>query len=215
MRVDDLNGDGRDELMVTYYGGGRRVEVWSGGNGPVLFTFTAPLGLPILGSTDLSWGSTLACVGDVDLDGVPDLAIGGPSQISAEIVEIYSGAGGALIATLDGNALPPPVFARAFGTSIAGVGDLNGDGRSEVAVGAPSQWAQCAFSPEGAVAIFNAADWSLLRVHAAGCVGPDGQIEELGSAITAVGDVNGDGVSDYALETRYPGPGRVTDCCVT
>lgn len=209
VRVEDLDGDGLAELAMTFHGSGRRVEVRSAGNGPVLFTFTPPAGLTVLSDPNVSWGSTLACVGDVNLDGVPDLAIGGPNNGLVELVEIRSGSDGSLLTILQGDLLPDSTTDRNFGTAIAGLGDLNGDGRSEVAVGAPNQWSQCAFQPEGGVAIYSPPTWTRIRLHGAGCVGPNAAVEELGTAIVSVGDVTGDGVPDYAAEARYPGPGRV------
>src|SRR6266545_3813341 len=87
------------------------------------------------------FGAALAGVGDVDGDGVPDLGVGEPSQNVAGQdnqgrVFVFSGATGARLRTL-GN--PDPQALARFGFALAGVGDVDGDGVPDLAVGAPVQ----------------------------------------------------------------------------
>jgi hypothetical protein len=88
-----------------------------------------------------SFGSALAAVGDVDGDGVPDLAVGAPGQEvagrnSQGQVSVLSGATGSLLHTLDD---PTPRAGASFGSALAAVGDVDGDGVPDLAVGAPGQ----------------------------------------------------------------------------
>jgi hypothetical protein len=87
------------------------------------------------------FGLALAGVGDIDGDGVPDLAAGAPYQSVAGQgnqgqVFLFSGATGARLRTLND---PVPQAGAHFGWTLAGVGDVDGDGVPDLAVGAPYQ----------------------------------------------------------------------------
>ena len=76
-------------------------------------------------------------VGDFDGDGTPDIAVGLPAVKvgkwkEAGEVRIYSGAGGAFLRKLSGTEAE-----QSFGDSIAAVGDLDGDGATDLAIVAP------------------------------------------------------------------------------
>ncbi|MEZ6196771.1 MAG: integrin alpha [Planctomycetota bacterium] len=71
-------------------------------------------------------------VGDIDADGVEDFAI---QDYTQELLSVYSGATRVLIKRFAGDTSQVPT--PRFGFSFTGVGDLNGDGFGEIAVGAP------------------------------------------------------------------------------
>lgn len=73
--------------------------------------------------------------------------------------------------------------------NVASVGDLDGDGAGEIAVATP--WGTPFFS-DGFFEIYRGADGSFLRNHFG-----EGSTS-LGSEVTSLGDVDGDGVPDYA-----------------
>ena len=96
---------------------------------------------------------------------------------------------------------PNPAQDAAFGTSVAGIGDVNGDGIGDLIVGAPGL---------DKVSIISGKDQSVLRT-----VGdPDGLSKyQFGFSVIGVGDWDGDGVDDFAVSA--PGaPGVVPLPCV-
>jgi hypothetical protein len=82
------------------------------------------------------FGSAVAGLEDLDGDGRGDLVVGASLSDAkgsgAGSAYVYSGATGALLWTLRGEA-----SGDAFGYAVADAGDVNGDGASDVLVGAP------------------------------------------------------------------------------
>lgn len=103
------------------------------------------------------FGTELASAGDVDADGVADFVAGAPG-IQAAFV--FSGKTGARLLQLTLGDRQT----TSFGASVAGLGDIDGDGHADVGVGDPG------FRGVGGVFAFSGRDGSLLkRIEAVGC----------------------------------------------
>lgn len=185
--LGDLNGDGHADFAAGAWNDSVNLEgqgvatAISGANGQTLALWKG------LEPFD-HFGSALANVGDVDLDGVPDLAVGGElmnagSQDAGGVI-VESGATGAPLKSWFGN-----VFSDRFGHAVAGPGDATGDGVPDVLVGAPG-----AFSQTGRVYLYSGADSSLALT-----VVPALPAGNLGTSVSGVGDLDGDGRADFAV----------------
>jgi len=132
--VGDVDGDGREDLLVGAWNGqdqeGERTGIavlFSGSSGKVL--------RQVAGTTAYDhFGAAVAGLGDVDGDGTPDFAVGAPQepQKGSGYVRVFSGATGGILFTLIGEAI-----GDLFGTSVCAMGDRNEDGIPDLMVGAP------------------------------------------------------------------------------
>ena len=200
--IGDVNQDGTPDIAVgdPWALPLGRVFVFSGANASVIWQAT---GAALFAGVD-DFGVALAATGDCNFDGVPDLAIGGSGKGPAACiyvgnggVGVFSGATGALIFQVQG-----PVAGYGFGMSVAAIGDANGDGVTEIAVGAPG-WLQCA----GSAYVYSGASGALLRSFTTAICG-----EHYGFPVAAVGDFDFDGNAEVAIGAITGGPngeGRV------
>ncbi|MEZ6015343.1 MAG: VCBS repeat-containing protein [Planctomycetota bacterium] len=130
-RLSDVDGDG----VADYAVGARTfsvtdhsfVKVFSGATGAELRTF-----LPFMAPS--GFGYSVIELGDLNADGVPDLAIGDTTAFVAGSargrVQVVSIASGATLLSIDG---PAPEYAE-FGAGLGAPGDINGDGAPDLIV---------------------------------------------------------------------------------
>jgi FG-GAP repeat len=134
--------------------------------------------------------------GDFDGDGKADIVVGAPGGNRVRVIYSKATPHARWIAS-------PDPQAHDFGVSLA-IGDFNGDGFADLAVGAPGYTDAESSAEEGAVFIYSG---STTGLHYTGTVllGPNNPDDdnELGTSLSA-GDVNGDGFGDLAVGN--PGP---------
>ena len=160
----------------------------------------AELGAPA-GSNAINFGVSVAGLGDIDGDQVPDFAVGadgvapGGGFSAAGKVFLYSGKTRGLIRTLEDGSI-------GFGRALANLGDVNGDGVPDLAVGSPTR--AVGTSVTGAVIACSGADGSVLWE-----VVGDAPAGQLGRALATIMDVDADGVANVAAGGRVGTTGEV------
>src|SRR6185295_15940888 len=184
----DLNGDGAGDLAAAapYANGGKGlVRILSGRTGQVLATLQGS-------STDEHFGWALAATRGVDRGSDPsDLIVGVPGASGGGRVELYSGYDGSFLADYG-----PQLAGTDFGVAVAG-GDVDGDGEGDVLVGAPSE-KNASGVKVGAVHAFpghHPFEIFTLFGEAPTAVSSN----QFGAAVAGVGDLNGDGLDDFAV----------------
>jgi len=187
----DLNGTGNQDLIV----GAPRAE-HKNATGSVLIYRATPGGFaakPVILEGEGNFGWSLAALGDVNGDGKSLFAVGainGSGEIPvAGTVTIYKGGDKPQkVAVLSGERAMDR-----FGYTLA-VGDLNGDGKPDLIVGAPYHSPTPALYQKGAVYIFFGPDYKTYKkIPATTANGGLGFSE-------AAGDINGDGGDDLLLQ---------------
>ncbi len=151
LEVGDLTGDGANDLVIAapqYLGGASvqgRVHLVPGplgaGEHVVSDVQTATMvGIP---EPIVTFGIELAALGDVDGDGVPDLAVGDPYWSDyvhrGGAVHVFHGPVQGDVDVYDASAsrLLGHESAALFGSAIAATGDLDADGYADFAAAAP------------------------------------------------------------------------------
>lgn len=130
-----------------------------------------------------SLGGSVAAAGDVNGDGVGDFIVGVPgANSSAGSAFVFSGSDYRELFRFDG-----PAGSR-FGTSVAGAGDVDGDGHADLIVGAPG-----VLSLPGRAYVYSGTDFHELHLF------PGAAGDRLGTSVAGAGDVNGDLVPDLVV----------------
>jgi hypothetical protein len=199
----DVNGDGYSDVIVGApfydYPTDNEGMAWvylGSASGP----HTAPDWHAAGGQTDAELGFSVASAGDVNRDGYSDVIVGAPlwhDDVTNEgraLVYLGSDSGldEAAVWDAEGNN-----FNAQAGFSVASAGDVNGDGRSDVIVGAP-HFGDGGLSSEGKVWVFHGTS---LGVHTTADWYKEGGQNDAyyGYSVATAGDVNGDGYADVVI----------------
>ena len=142
------------------------------------------------------YGHSVAWVGDVDGDGLEDIAVGATHgdglQPDAGYVLIRAAKDAKTIVKIRGERT-----GDLFGWAIAGLGDVDGDGAGDLVIGAPGhEWT--AGTDRGASYVFSGATGAQIKK-----LGGSADGDQFGWAVAGPGDIDGDGIPDYA--TGVPG----------
>ena len=156
--------------------------------------------------------------GDITGDGVPDLLVGAPgAREGSGRVYLFSGADildRQAVRAQDAWGVLEGTAGTAFGSTLEVLGDVDGDGWTDWAVGAPSFPGGDAppgrlWIMPGAATVADEAPGELSEIALAAIDGPN-DAAQLGQGITGIGDMDGDGRADLAVVYRDAAAGDGT-----
>ncbi|MBE0566633.1 MAG: FG-GAP repeat protein [Krumholzibacteria bacterium] len=207
----DIDGDGLSDLVV----GAPHYSRDAGSDGAVFVWHGALGGVPYGNPANATWqyhagqlgsdlGAAVASAGDVNGDGHADIVVGAPNYDNGTtdegMVFVFHGSDEGLPADPDWSRDTGRADTE-YGYSVASAGDFNGDGYSDIIVGAPHY--DHPSDREGLVFVYvgsatglqTDAPWWYAQSDQAGA--------QLGLSVASAGDVNGDGCSDVIVGAPY------------
>jgi len=210
----DVNADGYSDVIVSahWYNNDLTDE------GRAFVYHGSSTGLSLAASwigegdqTAAQYGSSVSTAGDVNGDGYADIMVGawrynnGQGDEGRAYVYLGSAAGTADTAAW---MMEPNQGNAQAGNSVAIAGDVNGDGISDVIVGA--HWYDNGQVDEGRAFVYHGATVGLAE-EAAWTAQGDQFGALFGSGVAGVGDVNGDGYGDIVVGAQYADNGEANE----
>ncbi|MCE7058539.1 FG-GAP-like repeat-containing protein [Dyadobacter sp. CY343] len=211
--LGDVNGDSFDDVAIgsPFYSKEEAYE------GAIMIHYGSSTGIsanPDLilqaNKTEVRLGSSVSEAGDINGDGYMDLIAGASHFASGQYVEgalyVYYGS------TLGLNATPTIIESNIensyFGSSVSAAGDINGDGYSDILVGAVGY--SNGQPNEGAVFIYQGSESGLNLGYSAKQEGNQ-ESAFLGNSVSGGGDINGDGFSDIMMGAHQYDNGQINE----
>ncbi len=222
--VGDVNGDGYADVAAgaSFYDSG---QIDEGAAFVYLGSRDGLNGFPVATASVESdqdgahMGASVASAGDVNNDGYDDVIVGAPFYDSGEPNEgaafVFHGGPAGIASASPSNAaaiLQSDQAGASFGQSVAGAGDVNGDGYDDVIVGAYGY--DAGQTDEGAAFIFHGGPTGVGNDSASNA---DATLQSnqastyLGYSVAGAGDVNNDGYDDVIVGVANYSSGQVDE----
>lgn len=202
----DVNGDGYADVII----GAALFTSGQSGEGRVFIFHGAAAGLATGAASivesnqgDAHFGTSVATTGDVNGDGYADVIVGAKDFANGQFTEgrafVYLGSTGGTLPTAEWTAESNQVSAN-LGSSVATAGDVNGDGYSDVIVGAPGY--DNGQSDEGRAYVYHGGPGGMGAMPDA-IVGGNQNDADFGYSVSTAGDINGDGYADVIVGAPF------------
>ncbi|HPH92421.1 MAG TPA: FG-GAP-like repeat-containing protein, partial [Ferruginibacter sp.] len=204
----DVNGDGYSDVIAGAWGynnGQNRsggAFVYLGSDSGINKTAVTILKT---NQANSYFGYSVSTAGDVNGDGYSDVIVGAwafdDGQTDEGGIFIFHGSN-AGINTIAADTLEKNQANAGVGWSVAGAGDVNGDGYSDVIIGVPGY--SNGPANNGAAFVYHGSAGGINPVSSVTIPGNNGINSQMGASVASAGDVNGDGYSDVIIgQSRY------------
>lgn len=201
LATSDVNGDGFMDIIAgagLSSGGEGSFHIWHGSAAGIPTGTISKIDVKS-NTPNASFGASVSNAGDVNGDGFGDIIIGAPGitngQNNEGVARVYYGSSNGIASPFN-TLIEVNQAEAAFGTSVAGAGDVNGDGYDDVIVGAP--YYDDAVANGGGVWIFHGSYNGLSTTSSFSLKGQTVE-DHFGQTVSGGGDLNGDGYSDVVV----------------
>ena len=215
----DVDGDGYSDVVV----GAPYARATAGVAEGSAWVYESDGGKGLTEGTDPDWivtggqnsaylGTAVASAGDVNADGFADVIVGAPNYDNGQADEgrvfVYVGSENGLGTSPWWTAESDQAGAH-FGDAVGGAGDVWGDDRADVVVGAPN-WDTASYTDAGRAYLFNAVSLGLPTGPSWTREGTQSYMYT-GRSVAGAGDVNGDGYADviFGSDGYASGAGQI------
>ncbi|MCB0747979.1 MAG: FG-GAP repeat protein, partial [Ignavibacteriae bacterium] len=198
----DVNADGYSDVIVGMpdYNGpsnGGAVLVFLGSSGGILST---PNFYNTFSTADFKFGQSVATAGDVNGDGYSDVVVGSPNNNGYDRATVFYGSSSGINLDLLPTVLTINQTSVNFGSSVSTAGDINGDGYSDVIIGAPNY--SNGETNEGGAFVYYGTSNGINTISPI-IIETNSASAQLGFCVATAGDVNGDGLSDVIIGAPF------------
>ncbi|MDA3806276.1 MAG: integrin alpha [Thiomicrorhabdus sp.] len=217
--IGDINGDGYDDFAIGAKdeddGGsnaGQTYVIMGTSSGWAMDTDLSAADASFWGEYADDWsGNSVSGIGDINGDGYDDFAIGAwgnddGGSAAGQTYVIFGKASGWAMDTELGTSSDASFWGEdsndVGGRSVSGIGDINGDGYDDFAIGA---WGDedggDFFAGQTYIILGKASGWAMdtdLSAADASFWGEDAS-DQAGYSVSGIGDTNGDGYDDFAI----------------
>ncbi len=203
----DVNGDGYSDVIIGAYtyddvftDEGRAFVYYGSATG----LSSTPNSTPDdADQANAGFGFSVACAGDVNGDGYSDVIIGAWVYDDGVYTDegrafVYHGSASGLSNTPNSTPDDADQSEAFFGWSVASAGDVNGDGYSDVIIGA-HQYDDNINENEGRAFVYHGSASGLSNTPNSTPDDADLNLAQFGYSVASAGDVNGDGFSDVII----------------
>jgi hypothetical protein len=200
----DVNGDGFGDVVVGAY----LFDSGQNDEGAVFVFHGSATGINTTAAVILQinqdyaqFGNAVASAGDVNGDGYSDIVVGAylfdDGQTDEGAAFVYHGSATGINSTIQAYLQINEAYAQ-LGDAVNTAGDVNGDGYSDIIVGAYVY----GNNDEGAAFIYHGSNTGI-NTTAATFLTTNQANARFGSDVASAGDVNGDGYSDIIIGVRF------------
>jgi len=210
----DVNGDGYSDVIISAPNSGMVFAYY----GSISGLSQNPDWTAESDQTEIIFGKSVSTAGDVNGDGYSDVIIGAPNVIvgdpNYDNGKEYKGKAFVYYGSVSGLSLVPDWTVESnheftfFGHSVSTAGDVNGDGYSDVIIGAP--WHEDEYIDGGGAFVYYGSVGGLSQVPD-WAAGINQSNANFGHSVSTAGDVNGDGYSDVIIGAYYYDDGEADE----
>jgi Putative metal-binding motif/FG-GAP-like repeat/FG-GAP repeat len=208
----DIDGDGMPDLVVGALGSDT-----NGSGAGAAYLFLGPLtasggagdaDATIVGDAAGDYlGRAVDAGGDLDGDGIVDVIVSAYSTTTGNVYVFLGGVAGTLVASDADATVSGPSSDSGFGYAARNVGDIDRDGRDDLAVGAPT-YDLGSSSSVGAIYLFTGPfSGAVAATDATWAMEGDDDFSFMGQSLGEAGDLDLDGNPDLAFGAPSAGAG--------